>query len=76
MFLSDWARRSGVSYATARRMFARGDIPGAKRTAAGTILVDDEAHPETQLERIERKLDDVIHALWRLSNGTRQSDQG
>lgn len=43
--LKEWAEREGVSYTTARRWYAAGNLPVAARKVGGLILVESAAVP-------------------------------
>lgn len=52
MKLSKYAKKLGVSYQTAHRMYAKGQIPGAYQLPTGTIIVpDDIAFPEEMTQK-------------------------
>jgi len=61
--LSSWARRHGLNYKTAWRMAKTATLPSGvqvKQLPTGTWYVKEE---ETQLDRIEHKLDSVLERL-------------
>jgi len=61
--LSAWAKQHGIPYKTAWRLAQAGEMPPGvttKRLPTGAWFVKED---ETQLDRIERKLDDVRKRL-------------
>lgn len=69
MRLSEYARRLGVSYQTARRLFKRGEILGAYQLPTGTIVVPAEAWEAYRClpETMER--DQVVDIVRRFVKG-------
>jgi hypothetical protein len=66
--LSEWAKRNGVSYKTAHRMFSKGKLPvPATQLETGTILVmveeDEATGPPGTAESILTELKQIN---WRL----------
>jgi hypothetical protein len=62
--LSEWAKRNGVSYKTAHRMFSKGQLPApATQLDTGTILVGVEDEDETPPGELLAELKQIN---WRL----------
>jgi hypothetical protein len=66
--LSEWAKRNGVSYKTAHRMFSKGQLPvPATQLETGTILVmvdeDEDGIPSGDTGAILKELQQIN---WRL----------
>jgi predicted site-specific integrase-resolvase len=59
--LGEWAKARGIHRDTAYRWFRAGLIPGARKIRH-TIWIDVEL---SQLDRIEKKLDDLVHEVRR-----------
>jgi len=58
MKLSEWAKRLGISYKTAWRMYKRGEIPNAIRLPTGRIVILEDKEKES------KKLDENTVAIY------------